>query len=95
VSGALFHLDENPLTEGCHVANVFEPLVRAKYHEIDEALTALGQFAPARLTGTGACVFAAFADERQARQAAEQLANRWQTIVAAGRNRSPLLAHDE
>lgn len=73
------------------VCNVFESLVRAKYPEIDAALTWLTQFAPARLTGTGACVFAAFADEAQAYHVADQVGDRWQTIVAAGRNRSPLL----
>jgi 4-diphosphocytidyl-2-C-methyl-D-erythritol kinase len=70
--------------------NVFEPLVRAKYREVDAALTWLTQFAPARLTGTGACVFAAFANEAQARKVADQVDGRWQTIVAAGCNRSPL-----
>lgn len=72
--------------------NVFEPLVRATYREIDAALTTLQQFAPARLTGTGGCVFAAFENELQARQVAEQLGDRWQAIVAAGRNRSPLFS---
>ena len=85
VSGALFCQDG----ESC-VGNVFEPLVRAKYHEVDAALTDLMQFAPARLTGTGGCVFAAFENESQARQVAEQLEGDWQTIVAAGCNRSPL-----
>lgn len=72
------------------VGNVFEPLVREKYREIDDALTQLSRYAPARLTGTGGCVFAAFDDEAQARKVAEELGDRWQTIVAAGRNRSPL-----
>lgn len=80
------------------VGNVFEPLVRRKYPEIDAALTDLQQFSvqgmPARLTGTGGCVFAAFADEAQARRAAEQLEGRWQTIVAAGCNRSPLYTQE-
>lgn len=71
--------------------NVFEPLVRKKHREVDAALAWLTQFAPARLTGTGACVFAAFADELQAREVAKQVDGRWQTIVAAGCNRSPLL----
>ncbi len=90
ISGAFF--DGLDITEGVEggVYNVFEPLVRVKHPEIDAALTCLRQFSPARLTGTGACVFAAFADESQARQVAEQVGGRWQTIVAAGRNRSPL-----
>ncbi|NOX91496.1 MAG: 4-(cytidine 5'-diphospho)-2-C-methyl-D-erythritol kinase [Gammaproteobacteria bacterium] len=85
MSGALFCRDG-----GSRVGNVFEPLVRARYHEVDVALTDLMRFAPARLTGTGGCVFAAFECESQAREVAKQLENRWQTIVAAGCNRSPL-----
>jgi len=84
VCGAFFDVGVNS------VANVFEPLVRKKYPEIDAALTWLMQFAPARLTGTGACVFAAFADESQAREVADQVDGRWQAIVAAGCNQSPL-----
>lgn len=72
--------------------NVFEPLVRQRYPEVDAALSWLTRFAPARLTGTGACVFAAFADESQARAVERQVEGRWQTIVAVGCNRSPLLA---
>ena len=92
VCGALFDADSTGVEAGdaSEVHNVFEPLVRKKYREIDAALTWLTQFAPARLTGTGACVFAAFADESQARHVAEQVGGRWQTIVAAGCNRSPL-----
>lgn len=71
--------------------NVFEPLVRQRYPEVDAALAWLTRFAPARLTGTGACVFAAFADESQARAVERQVEGRWQTIVAMGCNRSPLL----
>jgi 4-diphosphocytidyl-2-C-methyl-D-erythritol kinase len=87
VSGALFCRDGDS-----RVGNVFEPLVRENYREIDAALTDLQQFAPARLTGTGGCVFAAFENESQAHQVAEQLEHRWQTIVAAGCNRSPLFS---
>lgn len=70
--------------------NVFEPLVRAKYHDIDAAFTWLDRFAPARLTGTGACVFAAFDTRAQAQDVAAQVVGRWDVLVAAGRNRSPL-----
>jgi 4-diphosphocytidyl-2-C-methyl-D-erythritol kinase len=89
VCGALF--DGDGTDSIGHVRNVFEPLVREKYREVDAALTWLTQFAPARLTGTGACVFAAFADESQARYIADQVDGRWQTIVAAACNRSPLV----
>lgn len=72
--------------------NVFEPLVRKRYREVDEALTWLGQFSPARLTGTGACVFAVFDTESVARSVEAQVNRRWAVFVAPGRNRSPL--HD-
>ena len=74
--------------EGC---NVFEPLVRAAYPQVDEAMVWLGAYAPARMTGTGACVFAAFAVEAEARRVAEEAQGRWQAIVARACNRSPLL----
>jgi 4-diphosphocytidyl-2-C-methyl-D-erythritol kinase len=70
--------------------NVFEPLVRERYREIDEAINWLGKFSPARLTGTGACVFAAFTDESRAREVAEQVDGPWDVFVARGCNRSPL-----
>ena len=75
---------------GGDVENVCEPLVRARYPEVDAALRDLERFAPARMTGTGACVFAAFEEEAAARQAYEALANKWPGFVARGRNTSPL-----
>lgn len=72
--------------------NVFEPLVRAAYPDVDAALTWLNARAVGRMTGTGACVFAAFEREAQARDVAAQAEGRWRTIIARGCNRSPLLA---
>ncbi|MGD8976587.1 MAG: 4-(cytidine 5'-diphospho)-2-C-methyl-D-erythritol kinase [Gammaproteobacteria bacterium] len=66
-------------------------VVRRRYPAVAEALDWLGRFAPARLTGTGACVFAAFDDEKGARDAGAQVPSKWLALVAAGRNRSPLL----
>ncbi len=57
-----------------------------------EALDWLGRFAPARLTGTGACVFAAMPDVPCAREVVEQLPARWTGWVVRGMNRSPLAA---
>ena len=71
--------------------NVCEPVVCAQYPEVAAALAALAHFAPARLTGTGACVFAAFDTEVLARSALAQLAGQWQGFVAKGVNTSPLL----
>lgn len=71
--------------------NAFEPVVRRRHPWVAAALDWLGAHAEAHLTGTGGCVFAAFAD----REAAEALAARspvgCSAIVARGVNRSPLL----
>ncbi len=74
------------------LSNVFEPVVRKRYCEIDEAISWLSGFSPARLTGTGACVFAPFDDESRAREVAAQVEGRWGVFVARGCNRSPLFA---
>ncbi len=69
--------------------NVFEPVLRRRYPVIAEALDWLGRHAPARLTGTGAALFAALATEREARAVLAQAP--WSGFVARGLNRSPLL----
>lgn len=86
--------DMSPITirgffagEGC---NVFEPLVRSGYPEVDAAMDWLSGHALARMTGTGACVFAAFDTESAARRVADAAEGRWRVIVARGCNRSPL-----
>jgi 4-diphosphocytidyl-2-C-methyl-D-erythritol kinase len=67
------------------------PVVSEMYPVVQEALAALGVHAEQpRLTGTGACVFAAFAAESDARAAASRLAGSWQCFVARGLNESPL-----
>ncbi len=70
--------------------NVFEPLVRRRYPEVDEAWRWLDQFAPARLTGSGGCVFASFDSEQQAREVLGRLPSGWWGFVARGCNHSPL-----
>lgn len=65
--------------------------VRARYPEVAEALDWLSEFGEARLTGTGACVFAAMPDEGAARAVAARLPARWMGYVVRGLNRSPLL----
>ncbi|HYE34842.1 4-(cytidine 5'-diphospho)-2-C-methyl-D-erythritol kinase [Methylocaldum sp.] len=66
------------------------PVVSELYPKIEAALGSLRRFSPARLTGTGACVFATFADETDARAAAIALERDWSVFVARGMNRSPL-----
>jgi len=71
--------------------NVFEPLVRKRYPEVDKAMKWLDKFAPSRLTGTGSCIFAAVADEAQAARILAQLPAGLRGFAARGVNRSPLL----
>jgi 4-diphosphocytidyl-2-C-methyl-D-erythritol kinase len=71
--------------------NVCEPIVAGMYPQVREALDALGQYGKARMTGTGACVFAAFGDEQAANQAWSALSAQWDGFVAKGLNRSPVL----
>lgn len=72
--------------------NVCEAPVRAHYPVVAEALDwLLSQGLAPRLSGTGACVFAALPDEASARRLGRQLPTDWRGIVARGCNRSPLL----
>ncbi|MFO7603925.1 MAG: 4-(cytidine 5'-diphospho)-2-C-methyl-D-erythritol kinase [Gammaproteobacteria bacterium] len=70
--------------------NVCEAVVCRRYPEVARALAALSHYGPARMTGTGACVFAPFESEQAARQAWTALSKHWQGFVARGCNRSPL-----
>jgi len=72
--------------------NDFEPVVRARYPEVAAALDWLGHFAPARLTGSGSCVYAAFARPADAERVAARVPDAWRSFVARGVNRSPLHA---
>ncbi|BAS48632.1 4-(cytidine 5'-diphospho)-2-C-methyl-D-erythritol kinase [Aggregatibacter actinomycetemcomitans NUM4039] len=47
-------------------ANDCEKVVRDHYSEVEESLNWLVKYAPARLTGTGACIFAEFDDKKSA-----------------------------
>ncbi|MBS0908145.1 4-(cytidine 5'-diphospho)-2-C-methyl-D-erythritol kinase [Tatumella sp. JGM118] len=70
--------------------NDCEAVVRKRFRKVDELLVWLLEYAPSRLTGTGACVFAEFDTEEAARRVLE-LAPEWITaFVARGMNISPL-----
>jgi 4-diphosphocytidyl-2-C-methyl-D-erythritol kinase len=73
--------------------NDCEPVVRARAPEVADALDWLARFAPARMTGTGACVFAAFGSAAEAERLAAQVPDRWMSFVARGLNTSP--AHEQ
>ena len=66
--------------------NDCEPVTCELYPEVAQALTWLTQFGQARMTGTGASVFADFTAETKANAALSQLPARWQGFVARGLN---------
>ena len=65
-------------------------VVCERYQSVKKALLALSDYSEARLTGTGACVFAQFDSEKAAVYAYESLKNKWQVYLAKGVNESPL-----
>ena len=73
-------------------ANDCEKVVRDHYSEVEELLNWLVKYAPARLTGTGACVFAEFDDEKSAQWVLETKPQNCFGFVAKGLNLSPLHA---
>jgi 4-diphosphocytidyl-2-C-methyl-D-erythritol kinase len=75
-----------------HSRNDCQDTVRRLYPEVDKVLIWLGKFGEARLTGTGACVFASFDSKTQADAALEQLPSNWTAVVARGLNQSPVHA---
>ena len=70
--------------------NDCEPLVRSRYPAVAEALDWVGGRAPARLSGTGSCVFASFATAADAERVAARVPCEWTSFVARGVNQSPL-----
>ncbi|MGV6809935.1 MAG: 4-(cytidine 5'-diphospho)-2-C-methyl-D-erythritol kinase [bacterium] len=95
---------EKELTRDCKVItiadflaglenNVFEPLVRAKHPVVNQAMNWLSKFSKAKLTGSGSCIFANFADQAAAQAVLQQLQQQypqWRGFVAQGVNISPL-----
>jgi 4-diphosphocytidyl-2-C-methyl-D-erythritol kinase len=72
--------------------NDLQPVVVSRYPEVARHLDWLGQFGDARMTGSGACVFAAFGTEAAAREVLQQLPATMQGFVAQGLDRHPLYA---
>jgi 4-diphosphocytidyl-2-C-methyl-D-erythritol kinase len=72
--------------------NDCEPVVRHRFPEVGAALDWLSSHAPARLTGTGSCVFAEFARAEEAEAVAARVPCEWRSFVAQGLATSPLHA---
>ena len=70
--------------------NDCQPVVEKRYAEVRNALILLNKFVPAKLTGTGACVFGSFPNRDDADKVARQLPGTLPSFVAQGRNISML-----
>ena len=70
--------------------NVCEPVACELYPEIQSAIDWLSRFSPARMTGTGACVFAAFDSAEKANTVQSQLPQNWTGYVVQGLNINPV-----
>jgi len=98
------------LTRDCHPitishflagqgGNVCEAVVKKRFPLVAKALDFLVKYAPARMSGTGGCVFAPFEDRGAAQRVLEVLDRKldqgWRGVVAKGMNRSPLYEMSE
>lgn len=68
--------------------NDCEATVRREYPEISEALDWLNEWGTARLTGTGACIFARFASLAEAEAALSAMPASYTGFIAQGTDRS-------
>ena len=67
-------------------------VVSERYQFVKDALVDLSEFSEARLTGTGACVFAQFDSEEVAASAYRSLQGKWRVYLVRGVNESPLFS---
>jgi len=72
------------------LGNDLQSTVCKLYPKVAQYLAILGNFAPAMMTGSGACVFAEFASEADAQKVLRQLPKEIQGVVAQGLQRHPL-----
>lgn len=76
----------------CTTRNDLEAVAKARFPEVSEVLDWLGRFGPARMTGSGACVFLQEADEAGADKVLGECPARWRAWKAKGLDKHPL--HD-
>ena len=69
--------------------NDLQALVCADYPPVAEYLGWLNQYAPARMTGSGACVFAVFANEIEAQRVLAAMPDGMRGFVARGLDKHP------
>ncbi len=91
---AKLNIDAQPidqLIEQSH--NDCQSLVIKHYPEVANLLAWLVEYAPSRMTGTGACIFSRFGSAQEAHRIAELLPPSIESFVAKGVNQSSLHRH--
>lgn len=78
------------LSGSLNTHNDFEHIVRQDYPMIAEGLDFLNHYAPARLSGTGACIFATLKSKIAAETLLEKIKAPYQGFVCKGLTTSPL-----
>ncbi|WP_205622148.1 4-(cytidine 5'-diphospho)-2-C-methyl-D-erythritol kinase [Aestuariibacter salexigens] len=71
--------------------NDCQKIVMQQQPKVAKLLRWLIEYAPSRMTGTGACCFAIFEHAEQAQDVLQKLPDEWSGFVARGVNDSPLL----
>ncbi len=88
---APFSASQNSGVAGVH--NDLQAIVVKRHPEVAQYLEWLGGYAEARMTGSGACVFAAFDNEQAAKRVLRDLPDGMQGFVAQGLDRHPLFKY--
>lgn len=70
--------------------NDLEAVARIRYPEVDLALRWLGNFAPARMTGSGACVFAQMPSREAAQEVVASCPDKWSAWSVKSLQEHPL-----
>jgi 4-diphosphocytidyl-2-C-methyl-D-erythritol kinase len=86
------HLTIPLFLSGAATANVFEPIVREREAAVASALDWLAGHGPARLSGTGGCVFVAMESREAAETVVRECPQGMRAWVARGVAESPLRA---
>lgn len=72
--------------------NDCQSMVIKHYDEVANLLAWLIEYAPSRMTGTGACVFSQFDNEKEAIELQKKIPSGIDSFVAQGLNTSPLIS---
>lgn len=72
------------------LGNDLQPVVCKMYPEVAQYLGWLGRFAPAMMTGSGACVFAEFTSKAAAEEVLAKLPGEMRGVIAQGLQHHPL-----